>query len=97
MFGDNIYHDVVFRQLATFHCNTTKAGNVLWSSIDKRYYNDDVLFGLAYAYICALSIGKRPENIEQSGSKNIKTKYKLILDKNYNLVRVPVTEARYGK
>lgn len=96
MFGDNIYHDTVFRQLATFHCTTTKSGNTLWSSIDKRYYNDDVLFGLAYAYICAISVGRKPESTEQAEKKEYKVKYKIVLDKDYNLKRVPITSIKYG-
>lgn len=48
----NIYFDVVFEQLRTFIRNDKKQGQS-WGSMDKRVYFDDVLFSLAYAYICA--------------------------------------------
>jgi hypothetical protein len=97
MFGTKMYHTVVFRQLSTFHCTITRSGNETWSSIDKRYYNDDVLFGLVYAYICARSIGRQPRNLDQMPERRVDVKYDIKLDKNYNLIRVPVTTMINGK
>ena len=96
-YGNRFYHSVVFRQLSTFHCSITRGGNETWSSIDKRYYNDDVLFGLVYAYICAMSVGRKPVNQEDGVERKISTKYKIKLDANYNLIRVPITQIEYGK
>ena len=51
-YSEHIYYDIIFEQLRTFVA-TQKENKTHWGSIDKRAYCDDVLFALAYAYICS--------------------------------------------
>jgi hypothetical protein len=89
MYGENIYHEIIFQQTRNFVCTITRNGNEQWASIDKRFYMDDTLFGLAYAFICALSSRHIPKDITAE-SKEVKTvEYDLGYDANWNMIRIP--------
>jgi hypothetical protein len=90
-YGDRLYHSVIFQQLRTFVCTVTRSGTEVWSSIDKRYYFDDVLFACVYAYLCAESMNKIPKETGTADKIINVVKYSNQLDKNHRLVRVATT------
>lgn len=90
MYGDKLYHEIIFQQLRNFICTITRGGNEQWGSIDKRFYMDDTLFGLAYAFICAQSSRLSPKDITSIPKEELRVKYKLGYDNNYNAIRIPV-------
>lgn len=86
-FGHKLYIDIIFEQLKTFICTTTRTGNESWGSIDKTFYDDDVLFAVTFAYICAVSnLRVMPKELNPD---NVETKivYDLTYDENWNLTR----------
>lgn len=87
-FGDKIYIPVIFEQLRTFACNTTRTGIEQWGSIDHRYYFDDVLFACAFAYIAGTSSFKSPLCIDDKENAT-KIIYVDTYDRNWNMIRVP--------
>jgi len=90
-FGERIYIDTPFEQLKTFVCNITRSGNETWGSLDKKFYDDDVLFAVTYAYISAISkITLLPIEKSKDIIKN-KYSYELKYDKNWNLTRAMVS------
>ena len=97
MFGDNIYISTFYNQLITFVCTIGRTGGETWSSIDKRYYMDDSLFALVYAFIAAQSIKKQPIQISESDKTNITVKYILALDENNNVYHKAVTTIQNSK
>jgi len=89
-YGDRIYFQKPFEQLRTFVCTVTEKGNETWGVTDTRKFNDDVLFGLVFSYICALSYSHRtPINVE-SDSYSVRVEHRLIRDSRGKLTRVPV-------
>lgn len=90
-FGDRIYIDTFWQQLKTFTCKISDSGNEKWESIDKKYYKDDVVFSQAFAYICSLSYEHiKPVEVGNSENKKYKTRWELVREKDYSLVRKPV-------
>ena len=85
LFGDNLYIETIFNQLMTFTCTIGRQGTEIWGSVDKRYYMDDSLFALVYAYMAAQSMRKQPVKITDTPSYNTKVEYELAYDKDYNL------------
>jgi len=89
VFGDKIYIPVIFEQLRTFSCNTTRSGIDRWGTIDHRYYFDDVLFSMTFSYICAESIQKTPKYLGDI-ENNTKIIWVNQYDSNWNMVRKQV-------
>ena len=88
-YGDRFYFTTPFDQLRTFVCKITPSGNETWGVSDTRKFHDDVLFGLVFSYICALSYSHRePFDAKKEGSA-FKTKYVNVRDKDGMLRRVP--------
>ncbi len=85
-FGDKIYIPVIFEQLRTFSCNTTRSGIDRWGTIDHRYYFDDVLFAMTFSYICAESVQKTPKYLGDI-ENNTKTIWVNTYDSNWNMIR----------
>ena len=66
LYGDRIYIEDFWVQLATFVCKISDAGNETWETQDKRKYHDDVLFSTVFSYICSISFSYRPpRNLER--------------------------------
>ena len=86
VFGDKIFIPTVFEQLRTFTCVTTRSGIQKWGTVDHRYYFDDVLFAITFAYICAESIQKTPKFLGDVES-NMKTVWVNGYDSNWNMTR----------
>ena len=89
MFGEKIYHEVIFQQLRNFTCTITRSGNEQWGSLDKRFYMDDTLFGLAYAFIAAQSSRQSPKDMTAESKERAVVEYELGYDANWNQVRIP--------
>lgn len=93
-YGDKFYFEKIFNQLRTFSCKLTDKGNETWGVTDTRVFHDDVLFGLVFSYICALSYSHRPPvNLEQEENA-YRIEYKLTRDSSGNLTRRPVRTKR---
>ena len=91
IFGDRIYIPIPFEQLKTFVCNITRSGNDSWGPVDNRYYHDDAIWAIVYAYIAANCYSTVPKNTEVESKAN-KVIFKSEYDKDYNLIRVPVKQ-----
>jgi hypothetical protein len=88
-FSQNIYIEEPFIQLKTFTCSITKNGNETWGPIDRRLYDDDLLFAITFAYICALCYSANPPvMVSENEDRRLKVKFVLERDKEWNLVRV---------
>jgi hypothetical protein len=81
-YGDRIYIRDIWDQLRTFVVSMTDKGNETWGSVDKRNYPDDVLFAVVYSYICALSVGREPVNIEEVKTSETNVRYRHVLKRN---------------
>jgi hypothetical protein len=96
-YGDRVYIRRFYEQLKSFTCKETDAGGVTWGPIDRRYYKDDVIWAITYAYICAKSFSHlKPQKITGEAVK-IAVKYPLYRDSNYKLRRSPQKVRKYGK
>lgn len=86
--GRKIYILEYFKQLTTFTCTVTQKGAEVWGVSDKRQFQDDILYGAVFAYICRLSFDRKvPQNIE--GLKNNYTvRWKMVRNKDLTLSRV---------
>lgn len=62
--GDNINHEIFFRQLDTY-IPVAKQGGYNYEPADRRLYKDDVLDAAAMAKICSKTIDKMPSAINQ--------------------------------
>lgn len=90
-FGERIYIDVFWTQLETFVCKVTNAGNETWEPSNKRYFRDDVLFAVVYAYICAEQCGYPEPVVDLNKARdNYQIVYETRYNKDWQLVRVPV-------
>lgn len=90
-YGDKIYIDIIFEQLKTFVCSVSDKGKEMWGPMNKKYFKDDTLFSTVFSYICAelCFYDQEPVNtLKQSSGFRIENK--IVYDKNYKLVRVPV-------
>jgi len=88
-YDENIYFDVIYRQLDTFVDNQ-KNKVESWGSVNKKLYPDDVLFALAFAYICRLTYPyKNPEKISEEGVAVKKVRYELTRKPDGTLTRIP--------
>lgn len=96
-YGDRIYIREFWDQLRTFVVTMTDKGNETWGSVDKRNYPDDVLFAVVYSYICALSVGKTPVNLEEFKTSDSNTRYRYVLkrSKDGSLYREQVKQKVY--
>jgi predicted CoA-binding protein len=87
-FGTKIYILDFFVQLKTFTCTVTDRGNETWGPVDRKHYQDDVLFAVTFAYICAQCYTHlSPINTMEQKRVGIKMVSSLTYDNNYNLVR----------
>lgn len=89
-YGDRIYVEEFFLQLKTFVCTVNDKGNETWGPIDRRYYKDDILFSVVFAYICAQCFPYLTPAENAGNIREMETRYELVYDKNYNLSRIPV-------
>lgn len=90
-YGDNFLLSRYFEQLKTFTCAISANGKEMWGPVNKKYFNDDALFGGVFSYICAeLCFPElQPRNLT-SESSLYKVGYKLVRDKDNKLSHVPV-------
>lgn len=89
-YGERFYFKKIFDQLRTFVCVVNEKGNTTWGVTDTRNFNDDVLFGLVFSYICALSYSHRTPIDTSSDTYKSKVEYRLVRGSNGKLTRVAV-------
>lgn len=95
-FGHKIYMEDFFIQLKTFVCEVNAKGNESWGPMDRRYYFDDILFAVVFAYICRQSyLHLIPERTDEE-NKKVVIKYETVYDSNNNLTRRPVRRSVRG-
>lgn len=93
LFGEKIYIPTPFEQLRTFVCDITRSGNETWGPVDSRYYHDDALWAIVFAYIAALShMHLVPKSTEEVAEKR-KYRWETYYDENFNLKRRQVPTA----
>jgi hypothetical protein len=86
-----IFISVIFDQLTTFVYEIkATTGKESWGPQNKLMHYDDVLFALAYAYICRLSCSHMTTYKNDALNVQYKMRYELTRDADYNLIRVPV-------
>jgi hypothetical protein len=83
-FGENILVEDFWIQLKTFVRKTTSAGNEVFKVENAKFYYDDVIDAVTYAYICAQSFSHLTP-INTNNSKQTKSFYRYELDENFNL------------
>lgn len=88
-FGSNYYFELYFEQLKTFTCIISKTGKHMWGPVNKKHYNDDVLFATGFSYICAEQCFPelQPIDFRKESAKHVVGR-KLVRDKNLKLKRV---------
>ena len=85
VYGDNIFIDDFWIQLKTFVRKVTSSGNETFRVENPKYYHDDVIDSVVYAYICGQSFAHlTPLEPDVTTKKKVKNKY--AYDDNFNLV-----------
>lgn len=93
-YGERIYIRRPFEQLKTFTCKETDAGGITWGPTDRKYYKDDSLWGIVYAYINRQAFANiMPEKTLAESSNQI-VSYQLYRDKDWKLRRLPTRTRR---
>ena len=92
LFGENIYIETYFNQLMTFTCTIGRSGTEIWGSIDKRYYMDDTLYSLVYAFIAAQSSRRQPVDMKEVQSTHKTVEYELAYDKDWNIYQKAIVK-----
>jgi hypothetical protein len=87
-----MYFMVIFSQTRVFVCTYTDKGNETWGVKDKRSNQDDVLFGLVFAYICDETFAHRQPIDKEVKRAQARVKYKLQRQSDGSLRRVQVVE-----
>jgi len=97
LYGQNIYHDIIFNQFKTFTCTISNGGKSMWGPMNKKYFKDDALWSTTYSYICAHLCFQdiKPKNIEALKTQT-KIVYKLVRGKDLKMTRVAVKEQVYN-
>lgn len=90
--GEKMYFMVIFSQTRVFVCTYTDKGNETWGVKDKRSNQDDVLFGLVFAYICDETFAHRQPIDKEVKRAQARVKYKLQRQSDGSLRRVQVVE-----
>lgn len=85
VYGNNIFIDEFWIQLKTFVRKMTPSGTETFKIENPKYYYDDVIDSVVYAYICGQSFAHlTPLEPDQSTAK--KVKYRYSYDDDFNLV-----------
>ena len=84
VYGKNIFIEEFFIQLKTYVRKTSREGHESFKVENAKYYYDDVIDAVTYAYICAQSFAHlNPVEPEANKARNVKHRY--YYDDNYNL------------
>lgn len=95
-YGNRLYIRRIFEQLKTFTCKETDGGNITWGPIDRKYYKDDVLWAITYAYINRQTYAHLMPTSTLAESYNTKYYYPLVRKADGKLTR-QATPIRHGK
>jgi hypothetical protein len=99
-YHDRIYISTAFEQLMTFVQKMTERGKETWGPMNKLMHYDDVLYAMAYAYICRLSHGHLHPTQQVVVPNRFKIKYIPVRQADNTLIRkavkVPIFETYYN-
>lgn len=85
VYSKNIWIEEFFVQLKTYVRKITTAGNESFKVENAKYYYDDVIDAVTYAYICGQSFTHLVPQ-EEKKMKQKKSKYRYMYDENFNLI-----------
>ena len=95
VYKGNIYIREFYIQLKTFVEKLTPGGKSRFQAQDLKYYFDDVIFAIIYAYLAAECYAHLTPRTTEEAKKKKKRKTRWVRDKNNN-VRLAETD-RHGK
>ncbi len=84
VYGKDIYIEEFFIQLKTYVRKTSREGHESFKVENAKYYYDDVIDAITYAYICAQSFAHL-NPVEPEANKARKVKMRYYYDDNFNL------------
>ena len=84
VYGKNIFIEEFFIQLKTYVRKTSREGHESFKVENAKYYYDDVIDAVTYAYICAQSFAHL-DPVEPDASRAKKVRYRYHYDENFNL------------
>ena len=84
VYGKDIYIEEFFIQLKTYVRKTSREGHESFKVENAKYYYDDVIDSIVYAYICGQSFAHL-NPIEPHANKARKVKMRYYYDQNFNL------------
>ena len=84
VYGKDIYIEEFFIQLKTYVRKTSREGHESFKVENAKYYYDDVIDAVTYAYICAQSFAHL-NPVEPEANKARKVKMRYYYDSNFNL------------
>jgi len=95
MHAGNIRVNEFFIQLKTFVRKTTQSGIEVFKVDDPKYYFDDVIDSITYAYIASICFSHlKPINTSESAAKTTQMRYVCNKSTNWNTILVPVEVLR---
>jgi hypothetical protein len=96
-YHDRIYIKEIFNQLTTFVITVTQSGRETWGTLNKLMHYDDVLYSVAFAYICRLSYPHVSPYKNIKDVKNTKVRYVLVRQPDGSLIRKATKQSFYKK
>ena len=92
----NIWYYDIWSQIRHIAVESKPDGSVVWGTQNKNVYNDDIVYAMGYAELCARCINKSPEEISLDTPR---FRYKTVIERDANhnpiqtRVKVPVKYA----
>jgi hypothetical protein len=96
-YHDRIYIPAAFDQLMTFTQSTTNSGKETWQPQNVQMHFSDVLFAITYAYICRQCFLHLYPQQKITVPGKFDVRHKLIRQKDYSLIRMPVKVPVYAE
>ncbi|MFO0447253.1 MAG: hypothetical protein ACK52I_00960 [Pseudomonadota bacterium] len=87
--GHNIWYYDFWSQVRNISVESKADGSVVWGTMNKNVYNDDMVYAVAYAELCCRCINKQPVHLTAE-TKQYKTKR--LLKRGPNLMPYYTTE-----
>jgi hypothetical protein len=87
--GHNIWYYDFWSQVRNISVESRADGSVVWGTMNKNVYNDDMVYAIAYAELCYRSINKQPIELTADAKQY---KHKRVIKRSANLMPYYVTE-----
>lgn len=88
-YGHNIWYYDFWSQVRNISVESKPDGSVVWGTMNKNVYNDDLVYAIAYAELCSRCVNKQPQEISAE-TKQYKTRR--VLRRSADLIPYYVTE-----